>query len=245
VSAGYIFSLLESTEEGGKTMNEVNHQTTPALLLPGRAEKLTVETAIALLQKKKTHLETDPGTNENVQKPGNPSPARKPSVGHGTLGIPFTVGTADYSRAYYWCRKLGKTFPEFKDDFLSGKLKRNYKKPDSTKSENKQFENQTAEEQKRTHREHMASLARAESRHPITHPDVISSEAAMSTPSHQTIQIIAPNFDEGVKILKMLDTALTTMNTNISAMNNNILELRREVTAMRGDIKRYSGGKHA
>lgn len=186
--------------DAGNPMFEAHVQETPAIKFPNGGAPFTPEVA-AKLVKKKAAPSPDDGTTK-----------RGP---YGRLQIPFAAGSAQYVRAYYWCKKLGKTYPEIKEQFESGTI--GEKGPITSSQQPK------------------PTAAPVKPQEPPKGPDTPKPK----TSDEMTLEI----FKELTSVIKNSATLLDTVNTNIIAMNNNLLSIRKELENMRSDIKRY-GGKH-
>lgn len=91
----------------GDPMFEAHVQETPQIIFPGNGAPFTPEKAVQLVKVKK---QPEP---EGIE--GEPRQRGKRS----SLKIPFKAGTREYQKAFYWCHKLGKTYPEIKDQLES------------------------------------------------------------------------------------------------------------------------------
>lgn len=117
------------------------------LILPHGASKLTPEVALACLKKKPlpslTSDELNPWRKSTpeatdikadleqfslgIQERFNPTTELPTCYGNlagrkSKLLIPYAWGTKEYTKAYYWCHKLGKTYPEIKEQYEAGTI---------------------------------------------------------------------------------------------------------------------------
>jgi hypothetical protein len=92
-------AMLSSQEVKNKV--ETHKQELPTVIFPGHAETITPQMAAELVKKKKV-AEPDLSPKTGVKS---------------KLKIPFEAGTPGYSRAYYLCRKRGKSFLEVSDEY--------------------------------------------------------------------------------------------------------------------------------
>lgn len=192
----------------GNTMFEVHTQTAPTLVKPQNGAVLTPEMAVGLVKKHKSNGETEETkTIFRAKRWGRRS----------NLKIPYEAGSAKYSKAYYWCRKLDKTFPEIEADFEAGKLT--------------------------THHKARAEPKPAATEVPLAPPKPIPPPAAQPPPK-PNIPASTDTEEELIKYLKATSTVFSAMNIAVAAMDNNIQEMRKEITLLRGEMKRIGGGKH-
>lgn len=188
----------------GKPMFEAHVQETPAIIFPNGGAEFTPKVAASLVKKKANGVVIH--RDEHKRGP------------YGKLGIPYEAGTAAYARAYYWCKKLDKTFPEIKTDFEAGKLANTGKKA-NIQDETKKEPTGIVEEHKKE-------------------PETPAQDHNMKTRAVEENRI-----EDLILLLREISTFSSTISSNVAALNGNILSIRKEIQDLRADVKRYSGGR--